>query len=97
MAKVHLETGKFGAAACGKDHVDTTTDPALVTCEACERTEAFSATPAVHEHEWIARYGDTITTTNPDGATMQYPVPDGATCECGAVLTQDQWSARSPS
>lgn len=40
--KVHLETGRFGKAACGKDHVDVTKDPTLVTCKGCRRADVFA-------------------------------------------------------
>lgn len=100
MAKVHLEAGPFGSAVCGKDNVDTSTDPTLVTCEACEKTEAFESTVATtpHEHRWVERFStDGPLIRNEDGTEAYAVVPDGAECECGVVLTQAQWSARSPS
>jgi len=97
MAKVHLETGRFGKAACGKENVDTTTDLTLVTCERCEATEAFSETPLNHEHEWTQLWDEGPEAINPDGTVERVPVMAGAACECGATLTQAQWSARSPS
>lgn len=101
MAKVHLEAGKFGKAACGKANVDTTTDLAVVSCEACQRTEAFETFSEVgqtlHEHTWTPLYIEGTWTTNPDGSQSRFDVANGAECACGAILTQDQWSARSPS
>lgn len=97
MAKVHLEAGRFGKAACGKEHVDTTTDVAVVTCEACERTEAFTATPAMHTHDWVQLWEDGPSVVDPSGILVTVSVPAGAKCDCGETLTQAQFAARSPS
>lgn len=39
--KVHLETGLFGKAACGKQNVDTTREPTEVTCVSCRKTDHY--------------------------------------------------------
>lgn len=41
MAKTHLAAGLFGLAACGKEHVDTTTNFDEVDCLACKNTSAY--------------------------------------------------------
>ena len=46
MAKVHLQIGLFGKAACGKDHVDVTKLLPLITCGACQQTAVYQALKA---------------------------------------------------
>ncbi len=41
MAKVHLESGPFGKASCGKENVDTTRLVDEVTCKSCRYTKRF--------------------------------------------------------
>lgn len=55
MAKVHLETGLFGKAACGKTHVDTTRYPVEVTCQGCRNTALFPKVERDYNRErgWV--------------------------------------------
>ena len=51
MAKVHLDTGLFGRAACGKQNVDTTKDPLEVTCRSCQVTAVYGVEASVAEEQ----------------------------------------------